>query len=177
MAQREAAMSRYRADEATVWVWDEWARTCLKWRSAAHWDAIRWSLKDYFPRHCDLSYNGTRKLWSVPAHRRADLEHWLSWTFEPACVHWDEGEPAGRTYGRGRGHYGGQAGHTSTGPLEAAFKELHLLPTAPAWAAEAVFKAACRVHHPDVGGDGQTMTRINLAMEMIRASQRERRAS
>jgi hypothetical protein len=28
-------MSRYRADEATVWVWDEYERTYIKWRSQA----------------------------------------------------------------------------------------------------------------------------------------------
>jgi hypothetical protein len=48
------------------------------------------------------------------------------------------------------------------------------LPSAPAWAAEAVYKAAVRAHHPDAGGDGQTMARINLAMETIRAHARQK---
>jgi hypothetical protein len=58
-------MSRYRSDEARAWLWDEGDRTCLKWRSGDYWDDIRVSLKAYFPRHADLSYNARRKLWSV----------------------------------------------------------------------------------------------------------------
>jgi hypothetical protein len=66
-------MSRYRSDEATVWVWDDYDRTCLKWRSSDHWDEIRQSLKAYFPRHGDLSYSPSRKLWSVPLWRRLGM--------------------------------------------------------------------------------------------------------
>jgi hypothetical protein len=94
---------------------------------------------------------------------------------------WDDEELAGyrysgRTYGDTRSSYErcgkGPAGSST---LEAAFATLHLLPSAPAWAAEAVYKAAIKVHHPDAGGDGQTMARINVAMECIR--EHERKAS
>jgi hypothetical protein len=74
---------------------------------------------------------------------------------------------------RSYGQYGRQQSGTST--LAAAFATLHLLPSAPAWAAEAVYKAAIKVHHPDAGGDGQTMAGINVAMERIR--EHERKAS
>jgi hypothetical protein len=172
-------MSRYRSNEAVVWIWDDYDRTCLKWRSNDYWDEIRQSLKAYFPRHGDLSYSGTRKLWSVPVWRRPTLEEWLLWTFEPAAIMWDEEPPGpyGRTYRDGSyGRY--SRPRTSTSSVEAAFAQLHLLPSAPAWAAEAVYRAAIKVHHPDAGGDGQTMTRINLAMERIREHQeRERKAS
>jgi hypothetical protein len=110
------------------------------------------------------------------------LERWLAWTFEPACVEWRDEEPAGyssgRTYSRGRTSYGASQQQTSTSAIDAAYAELHLLPSAPAWAAEAVYRAAIKVHHPDAGGDGQTMTRINVAMAMIREHQeQERKAS
>ena len=42
-------MHRYTADEATVWTWRDYDRIAIKWRSQAHWDDIRVSLKDYFP--------------------------------------------------------------------------------------------------------------------------------
>jgi hypothetical protein len=171
-------MTRYRADEATVWVWDQCERTCLRWRSSEHWDDIRLSLKAYFPRHGDLSYSASRKLWSVPVWRRPALEEWLCRTFEPSAIRWDE-QPPGESYGRT--HKSGHSGYTRYGPsqsattaLERAYAELHLLPEAPAWAAEAVYRAAIKVHHPDAGGDGQTMVRINLAMECIRAYQEEK---
>jgi hypothetical protein len=113
---------------------------------------------------------------------RAHLGAWLTTTFDPAAVRWDE-QPAdrhGQTYGRARTGYGQYQQQTATLTLAAAYKELHLLPSAPAWAAEAVYRAAVRVHHPDAGGDsdGQAMVRLNLAMEMIRrAQQDERKAS
>ena len=173
-------MHRYTAEEATVWTWRDYDRIAIKWRSQAHWDDIRVSLKDHFPRHCDLSYSGTRKLWSVPAWHRDRLEEWLCWTFEPEAVRWGE-EPAsggayGRTYSSSRRYAGGRRAHTSStaSTIEAAFRELYLLPTAPAWAAEAVYKAAVRAHHPDAGGDTGTMARINLAMETIRAHARQK---
>jgi hypothetical protein len=36
-----------------------------------------------------------------------------------------------------------------------------------------VYRAAVRVYHPDVGGDGQVMTHLNLAMETIRDHQQQ----
>jgi hypothetical protein len=41
-------MHRYTADEATVWTWSIYDRIAIKWRSAAHWDDIRVSLKEHF---------------------------------------------------------------------------------------------------------------------------------
>ena len=54
-------MSRYRSDEATIWVWDDDDRTCLRWRSGDCWDEIRQSLKAYFPRHGDERAWTTRR--------------------------------------------------------------------------------------------------------------------
>jgi hypothetical protein len=71
----------------------------------------------------------------------------------------------------GDGHEGRP--QASTSAVAAAFAQLHLLPSAPAWAAEAVYRAAVRVYHPDVGGDGRVMTRLNLVMETIRKHQQQ----
>jgi hypothetical protein len=105
---------------------------------------------------------------------------WACRWFDADSREYTEEEPAGcgyggRTYSDTRNSYG-RYGKTPAGTsaIEAAFATLHLLPSAPAWATEAVYKAAVRVHHPDAGGDGQTMVRINLAMERIREHQEEK---
>jgi curved DNA-binding protein CbpA len=36
---------------------------------------------------------------------------------------------------------------------------------------QAVYRAVVKAHHPDHGGDSQTMVRVNLAMETIRDHQ------
>jgi hypothetical protein len=52
--------------------------------------------------------------------------------------------------------------------LEQAFATLHLAPTAPLGAADAVFKFWCRHCHPDVGGDPATFRAANDAIQTIR---------
>src|SRR4051794_1750439 len=117
-------MDRYSAEEATVWTWRDYDRIAIAWRSQAYWDDIRVSLKEHFPRHCDLSFNGTRKVWSVPAWHRGRLEEWLCWTFESEAVRWDE-EPAtrqGRTYSSSRRYSGSRrAASSTTSSIDAAY--------------------------------------------------------
>src|SRR5438105_3014755 len=131
---RGCRMSRYRSDEATIWVWDEYDRTYVKWRSGTYWDDIRLSLREHFPQHGTLSYNATRKLWSVPLWQGARLEQWLSWTFEPSAVVWDEEPPAsyGHTYNGSQSNYSRYGRRdTSTSTVEAAYAHLCLTPDAP----------------------------------------------
>jgi hypothetical protein len=171
-------MTRYRADEATVWVWDEYERTYIKWRSAEYWNEIRVSLKEHFPQHGVLSYNATRKLWSVPLWRRPALEDWLCWTFEPSAVVWDE-EPAGeygRSYSRS-GYSQYRRLQTSSSTIEAAYAHLCLTPDAPAELVKSVHHWWVRALHPDTGhGDTTRMARINAAVDVIRQDA-ERKAS
>jgi hypothetical protein len=171
-------MSRYRADEARIWLWDAYERTCLKWRSSDYWDDIRLSLKAYFPRHGDLSYSATRKLWSVPVWRRPSLEEWLCWTFEPTAIMWDQ-EPAGaygRTYSRSDyGQY--RRPQASTSGVDGAYAELCLTAEAPAELVKTVHHWWIRQVHPDTGhGDTARMARINAAVDTIRED-RQRKAS
>lgn len=163
-------MSRYRSDEATSDVWTEDGRIYLKWRSQAYWDDIRQSLKAHFRRHGDLSFSGTRKHWSVPGWRRSDLYYWLHWTFESSCITWLDEAPHNRTYGqRAYGSY--RAQDTAVSTLDAAYAALHLRPSAPLWAAEAVYRAAVKVHHPDAGGSHELAVGVNRAIETIRHHQ------
>lgn len=45
---------------------------------------------------------------------------------------------------------------------------LHLSPDAPLEIAEAVYRALVKKHHPDLGGNTETMQRLNAAIERIR---------
>jgi len=63
--------------DARVLLWEEGARLYVMWCSAGHWDAIKCSLREWFPRHGQLSYDGGRQRWSVPLTERERLEHWL----------------------------------------------------------------------------------------------------
>jgi len=44
---------------------------------------------------------------------------------------------------------------------------LHLLPGAPLEVVRASYKALSKIHHPDHGGDGEVMTRVNVAYKAI----------
>ena len=47
---------------------------------------------------------------------------------------------------------------------------LHLLPSAPLALVKAAYRELSRAHHPDVGGDADTMSAINDAYEKIKKS-------
>lgn len=51
---------------------------------------------------------------------------------------------------------------------ESSYKTLHLLPTAPIFVVEAVWKAFTRVKHPDVGGDPEEFLILKKAYETIK---------
>jgi hypothetical protein len=52
--------------------------------------------------------------------------------------------------------------------LREAFAVLHLAPTAPLCAAEAVFKALSKYYHPDRGGDAEAFCAIGDAVDTVR---------
>ncbi len=52
-------------------------------------------------------------------------------------------------------------------PVEAALAVLGLRRDAPAVVIQAAWRALCRVHHPDVGGDVERMKRINAARDVL----------
>jgi hypothetical protein len=59
------------------------------------------------------------------------------------------------------------------GERDLAFRELHLMPTAPVELVEASYCCLARLHHPDRGGSDARMRRLNEAVEVLR----ERRAA
>jgi hypothetical protein len=157
---------------------DGCGRLHLRWWAddSELWRDILASFKSRFPAHHDRSFSAQTKTWSVPRSHDGRLAEWCDDWFDVDAQQWDEEQPAGygRTYSGSRGYGRYREPQMSTSTIEAAFATLHLLPSAPAWAAEAVYQAAIKAHHPDRGGDTQVMTRINLAMQLIRAQTEEK---
>lgn len=56
----------------------------------------------------------------------------------------------------------------------AAFKALHLLPSAPDEVVRAAYRAMCKLHHPDAGGTTREMQRVNEAFGVLAARSKER---
>jgi hypothetical protein len=53
--------------------------------------------------------------------------------------------------------------------LQEACQRLYILPEAPVEVAEAAYKALARLHHPDVGGDTETMQALNEAIATFKS--------
>lgn len=49
----------------------------------------------------------------------------------------------------------------------AAYKTLHLLPSAPAELVKYAYRVACKIHHPDAGGTTRAMQRVNEAYGLL----------
>jgi hypothetical protein len=168
--------ARYRADEATVTVTPHGSRLLVRWQSDAHFHAILAGFRAALPRHGDCCYNSTARAWSVTAYgaARDRLERWLSSTFEPSAIMWDDAEPAGYRYrhhsDEGRTHGDGAA----PGALERAYSTLCLTPDAPAGLVTAAHHWWAKQLHPDcgAGGDGEAMAAVNGAVDVIRQHHR-----
>jgi hypothetical protein len=167
---------------ASIRIYDDGYRLQLKWYAddTAHWRRILDDFKATFRTHSERSYNSTTRTWSVPLWCRRRLEEWADYWFAGDAQQWEDEQPTGYRYGgRTRSdtrssyeRFGkGQAG---TSAIEAAFATLHLLPTAPPELVQAAHRTLVKVHHPDVGGDTQVMTRINLAVQKIREHHEEK---
>jgi DnaJ-class molecular chaperone len=50
----------------------------------------------------------------------------------------------------------------------AVWDALHLKPTAPPELVQAAYKCLARIHHPDHGGDNESMRRLNAAYDRVR---------
>lgn len=54
------------------------------------------------------------------------------------------------------------------GEIDVAYRELHLMPTAPAELVESAYRCLARLHHPDRGGSDARMRRLNEAVAVLR---------
>jgi hypothetical protein len=162
---------------------DAFGRLHLRWWAddSVLWHEILDSFKARFPTHGDRSFSSRSKTWSVLQRHYTRLCEWVDYWFEPEDQQWGEDEPDGHSYGSrshtgssGYGRYRRAEGGVTA--IEAAYALLCVTADAPDGLVDATYRWWSRQTHPDLGGDGTLMTRVNEAVATIRAH-RQRRAS
>lgn len=130
---------------------------------------------------------GAVMCYSVRAGAHAQLWQWVHETCDADAITWTADTPEWREQRHAheraafereraewhRTHKADQSGarHTTGQPtrVQAAYASFHLLPTAPLWVAEAVYRAAATRYHPDKPtGDADRMRSANAAIAAIR---------
>ncbi len=138
-------------------------RIYVRWWSddADTWRALLDAFKRAFPLPGQRSFHPATKEWSLPLSERGALGTWLMTNFGPDAVQWldDDDDDARQDAPR----------QAQARPVDQAYADLYLVPAAPLWAAEAVYRAAQKVHHPDRGGDHDRAVAVNSAIATIRA--------
>jgi len=129
------------------------------------WADAKTDLKRSFNHGSGLRYDGDEREWTLPSYAVERLQRWAdAWTSQQE---WD----APRRNGQQRHDERAQA--EPAAPASSAYRTLYLVPDAPLWAAEAVYRAAQKLAHPDVaGGDHAQAVSLNTAIEAIRAAQK-----
>lgn len=131
------------------------------------WAAAKTDLKTSFPHFTGLRYDGVEKEWTIPVHSRNRLQRWAD-----AWAGRQEWNAVPRSEERYQ-HRSERAQDAPAAPASSPYRVLYLVPDAPLWACEAVYRAAQKVAHPDVaGGDHAQAVSLNAAIEAIRAAQK-----
>ena len=147
------------------------ARVYLSWRGE-EFLAFKHAFRVAFPTHADCVFSTMARAWSLPLAAAPRLRQWLDQTVEPDALDWpDEPSSGSRSYSRSQSSDRHHRGETQT--LAQATAHLYLMPTAPAWACEAVYRAALKRCHPDTGGEHSTTVALNEATAIIRSHQQE----
>lgn len=138
----------------------------------------RWALR------CDYNADLVAALKThIHYRQRKWVPETLQWWFHDAVIE-DVLSLAGRYCGRvhhaqsNRPHTGsgappGPGGSTAgdfaglSPDVAAAYRTFHLLPSAPEELIKAVYRAMCKIHHPDAGGVVSEMQRVNVAYQRI----------
>ncbi len=130
---------------------------------SATWAAAKNDLRASFPHHTGLKYDGQAREWTVPRYSVERLQRWAdAWA---GRQEWDA-RPRGGQQGYARGSEG-----TPDASLSSAYRELHLLPSAPPELVTAAYRTLAQLHHPDHGGDTGAMVALNAAVDVIREGQ------
>jgi hypothetical protein len=138
---------------------------------SATWAAAKNDLRASFPHYTGLKYDGQAREWTVPRYSVERLQRWAdAWA---GRQEWNAAQRNGQ-----QRHYE----RTQDAPAASAsspYRVLYLVPDAPLWAAEAVYRAGAKLAHPDVvGGDHAQAVALNTAIREIReAQERQARAS
>jgi hypothetical protein len=126
-----------------------------KWGTERYeWQTTLDSFKRTFSHEAE--FDGDAKTWRLPRSQHHALRIWAS-------RHFDPGQIRDRTV-----HEQSRPQPPQHSALERAYRVLYLVPGAPEWAIEAVYRAATKVHHPDAGGSHEGMVAVNRAVEILR---------
>jgi len=129
------------------------------------WADAKNDLKRTFNHATGLRYDPDEREWTIPRSSVPRLQRWAdAWASQQE---WDALPRSGQQYRSERGQ------DVPCAPASSAYRTLHLVPDAPLWAAEAVYRAAQKLTHPDVaGGNHAQAVSLNTAIQEIRAAQK-----
>jgi hypothetical protein len=125
------------------------------------WRAERWQWRDIldaFKREFsrDAEFDPDAKCWRLPRGHYRAVRLWAGRFFERDEI---------------RDHTTGEQPRpqpSQSSAVERAYRALWLVPGAPLWAAESVYRSAVKLVHPDAGGNHADAVAINRAIEVLR---------
>lgn len=169
------ALGRHRV---RVEVQDDGAYLLVSWRVFGGDDFVRVkdSFRRQFPRSSGAEWLSADKCWVLPRWQRTTLRSWLVYMFERDAWSW-MGEEEPQEEERQQQQRQDTSRTPRTTPLSDAYGTLHLRPDAPLWAAEAVYRAAQKLAHPDTGGEHAAAVALNQAIDTIRTCAAAQRRS
>lgn len=129
---------------------------------------VKASFKQQFPRSSGAEWLPDEKAWVLPIWQRATLRAWCARMFAHDAVTWrDYDAPHAQQQ---QSYQRQDAPRTPrANPLSHAYGTLFLVSDAPLWAAEAVYRAAQKLVHPDAGGEHAAAVALNQAIDTIRS--------
>jgi len=129
------------------------------------WADAKNDLKRTFNHGSGLRYDGDAREWTLPRYAVERLQRWAdAWA---ARQEWNAAQRNGQQ------RHDERAQDAPEAPASSAYRTLYLLPDAPLWAAEAVYRAGAKLAHPDIaGGDHAQAVSLNTAIQAIRAAQK-----
>lgn len=129
------------------------------------WADAKTDLKRSFNHKTGLHYDADAREWTLPSYSIARLQRWAdAWT---GRQNWNA------TRRDGQQRHSERPQDAPAAPASSPYRVLYVVPDAPLWAAEAVYRAAAKIAHPDVaGGDHAQAVSLNAAIREIRAAQK-----
>ncbi len=129
------------------------------------WADAKTDLKRSFNHGTGLRYDGDAREWTLPSYSVERLQRWAD--------AWASQQEWNAVQRNGQQRHDERAQDAPEAPASSAYRTLYLLPNAPLWAAEAVYRAGAKLAHPDVaGGDHAQAVSLNTAIQAIRAAQK-----
>ena len=123
------------------------------------WDLVKDALKEIPGAH----WLASTKEWAIPAAYHRRVLAWAKEWFDTAEITDYSRVDEPRRESRREAPQ-----QRPASPLDQAYRALFLQPGAPPWAVTAVYRAAARELHPDVGGSHERMVAVNRAVEALR---------